>query len=159
MKRDGLAWDYGMQWSDDFIDLVGVYIPRVAGGSSTEKLGKDTHLYKDLTSKGARLNNDFRVPLYWGGRGSTSGPNYMGAVLFLLFLMGLQLVKGPIKWWLLGAFVLMLMISLGKNLALFNKPMFNYVPLFSKFRAPSSVMGVASVFFVIMATLGLGALL
>lgn len=158
-ETDGLAWDYAMQWSDGFIDLFGIYIPRAAGGSSAEKIGSDSELYKDLVNRGASLNNDFAAPLYWGGRGSTSGPNYMGAVLFLLFLMGIQMVKGPIKWWLVSAFGLMMLLSLGGNFPILNKPLFNYFPLFSKFRAPSSVMGITGVFFIILAMLGLSAIL
>ncbi|MEM6320342.1 MAG: YfhO family protein [Bacteroidota bacterium] len=154
-ETEGLAYNYAMQWSAGYMDLVNVLIPRSVGGSSRERVGTNSELYKSLTSRGAQLPRDFQAPMYWGAMGSTSGTYYVGAIICMLFLLGAQLVKGPVKWWLVGAVILTFMLALGKNLDFFNQPMFNNLPLLSKFRAPSSILGLTSLFFTILGTLGL----
>jgi hypothetical protein len=155
-ETEGLAYNYAMGWSAGFMDLMNVLVPRSVGGSSRESVGTSSALYKDLTRKGARLPSNFQAPMYWGAMGSTSGTYYVGAIICMLFLMGAQILKGPIKWWLIGAVILTFLLALGNNLNFFNEPLFNNLPLLSKFRAPSSILGVTAVFFTIMATLSLG---
>ena len=154
-ETSGLAWNYATQWSAGVLDVLNIIVPRSAGGSSAEKVGTNSALYKDLRSRGANVGADFRAPLYFGSMGSTSGIYYYGAIVCLLFFLGMQNVKGAIKWGLLGAVIFTILLSLGHNFALLNKPMFNYFPLYSKFRAPSSILGVTAIFFAILAILGL----
>ncbi|MEL6637193.1 MAG: YfhO family protein [Bacteroidota bacterium] len=145
-ETDGLEWEYAMQWSNGTVDLFSVMIPGVAGGSTQEELGSDSQLYQDLKRRGANVGNDFRAPLYWGSLPFTSGPNYFGAVFCFLFILGLLLIRGPLKWWLGIVVLLMLLASMGKHFALLNRPLFDYFPLFNKFRTPNSILVVAGFF-------------
>ncbi|MEM1122156.1 MAG: hypothetical protein AAGJ18_17045, partial [Bacteroidota bacterium] len=153
-ETSGLAWDYAMQWSAGTMDLFNVIIPRVVGGSSAEKVGSDSQFYQDLKRRGAQVGTTIQAPLYWGKVGSTSGTYYYGAIICFFFALGLQIVKGGVKWWLAGAVGLTMLLALGNNFAVLNKLLFNYFPLYSKFRAPSSILGVTSIFFCFLAMLG-----
>lgn len=143
-ETEGLEWNYAMMWSNGAIDLFASFIPGVAGGGSQEPVGPGSAVVKDLQRKGVRLPAGFSAPLYWGSLPFTSGPSYFGAVVFFFFLMGLFLVKGPVKWWIgLGA-LLTLMLSMGKNLEWFNRLFFDYFPLYNKFRTPNSILSVTA---------------
>ena len=141
---EGLAWDYAMQWSNGTLDLFASFIPGVVGGGSQELLGKNSAIRTDLNRRGANLPADFAAPLYWGELPFTSGPAYFGAVVFFFFLMGLMLVKGPAKWWLAIGTLFTLLLSLGKNLPGFNQFVFDYLPLYNKFRTPNSILSVTA---------------
>ncbi len=138
----GLAWDYAMQWSHGWLDQLSTFIPGMVGGSSSEVLKPNSTLDRAIRQRtGQRLK---RAPLYWGSLPFTSGPPYMGAVLWFFFVMGLFLVRGTIKWWIALSVLLTFMIAMGKNLAWFNKLLFDYLPLFNNFRTPNSVLSVTS---------------
>lgn len=154
-ETEGLAWDYAMQWSNDIIDLVTLYIPGAAGGGSGETVGPESAVYKSLRSKGYNVPREFGAPLYWGALPFTSGPTYMGAAVVFFFLIGLFLVKGPLKWWLALGTLLTILLSMGKNLEWFNRFFFEYVPLYSKFRTPQSIMAVTSFLIPTLGLLGL----
>ena len=143
-QTEGLEWDYAMAWSNGPLDLFSSFIPGVAGGGSQEPVGPNSAIVKDLQRKGARLPANFTAPLYWGSLPFTSGPNYFGAVVFFFFLMGLFLVKGPVKWWIGLGTLLTLMLSMGKNLEWFNRLFFDYFPLYNKFRTPNSILSVTA---------------
>ncbi len=147
---DGLDWQYAMNWSNGYEDLLASYIPLVVGGSTTEVVASDS----DLARKVPQLRNQ-QIPLYWGGLNSTSGPYYFGAIAFLLFIFGGISAKGRLKWWLIAGVVLTFMLSLGKNLEIFNRLLFDYVPLFNKFRTPNSVLSITGTFLTLMIVLGL----
>lgn len=154
-ETDGLAYDYAMQWSNGWMDLVAMVIPRVVGGGSAEKLSSSSNTHKDLRSKGANLGNDFRAPLYWGKLPFTSGPAYFGALISFFFLMSFWLIDGRIKWSLAAAIMVTMLLSLGKNFNIFNEPIFNYFPLYNKFRTPNSILGITNVFYCLMGALAL----
>ncbi len=145
-EKNGLDWNYAMQWSNGTLDLVSSMIPGVVGGGSQEELGSDSELYQDLKRRGANVGSDFRGPLYWGSLPFTSGPYYFGAVFCFLFILGLFLIRGPFKWWLGIVMLLMLLASMGKHFPLLNRPLFDYFPLFNKFRTPNSILVVAGFF-------------
>ncbi len=151
----GLDWDYAMQWSNGTIDVFASFIPGVAGGGSNEPLGENSAIYQTLRQKGYRVPANFGAPLYWGDLPFTSGPIYFGAVIMLLFLFGAFTVNGPVKWWLALGSLFTILLSMGKNAEVFNELIFNYVPLYSKFRTPNSVLSVTSF---LMPTLGFIAL-
>lgn len=155
-ETEGLDWDYAMQWSNNTLDVFASFIPGVVGGGSQEIVPRDAAIVKDLRSKGAQLPASFRAPLYWGALPFTSGPIYFGAVTFFLFLMGVVLVKGPIKWWLALGTLLTFLLSMGKNLPAFNEFFFYYVPLYSKFRTPNSVLTITSFLMPALGFLALG---
>ncbi|MFN7116098.1 MAG: YfhO family protein [Saprospiraceae bacterium] len=143
---EGLAWDYAMQWSNNTLDLFAAVIPGVVGGGSQEPLGKNSKTAQALRNRGVNpaALEDLKLPLYWGALPFTSGPIYFGATVFFFFLMGLFLVKGPAKWWLALGTLLTFMLSMGKNLEWFNRLIFEYLPLYNKFRTPNSVLSIAS---------------
>ncbi|MEM1320851.1 MAG: YfhO family protein [Bacteroidota bacterium] len=154
-ETDGLEWSYATRWSNDWLDVTAAMIPGVTGGSAQEPVTSTSATYKELTRRGIRLGSTARAPLYWGPMPVTSGPAYFGAIICFLFVLGMLLVKGPIRWWLGIAVLLTVLMSLGKNFSVMNRLLFDYFPLYSKFRAPSSVMGVTGFLVTIMAVLGL----
>jgi hypothetical protein len=143
---EGLAWDYAMQWSNGTLDLFASFIPGVVGGGSQEPLSAESATAKDLRARGANptMLRDLKLPLYWGELPFTSGPAYFGATIIFFFLLGLMVVKGPIKWWLALGTLLTFLLSMGKNLEWFNEPFFNYFPLYNKFRTPNSILSVTA---------------
>ncbi len=143
-QTDGLAWQYAMAYSNNFNDLFSSFIPGFVGGGSGERVSSSSTLAKHPAWGQLLRSNGRRAPLYWGGVGSTSGPIYFGAVIFFLFVLGLIVVKGPVKWWLGIGTLITFMISLGINFEAFNRFLFDYAPLFNKFRTPNSVLSVTS---------------
>jgi hypothetical protein len=150
---EGLAWDYAMQWSNGPIDLFASLIPGVAGGGSQEPVKSDSPLAQELAQLGVNPQN-LKLPLYWGALPFTSGPIYFGAAIFLLFLLGLFLVKGPLRWWLGISVLLTFALSMGKHFEPFNRLMFEYFPIYNKFRTPNSVLTVTSLLVPVLAMLG-----
>lgn len=141
-KVDGLAWDYATQWSNGFTDIMAIAIPGFAGGGTGEKVGKSSASYKNY-----RMNN---APLYWGKLPFTVGPLYLGVSVLFLFVLGLFIVKGNLKWWLGIGMIWMILLSMGKHFEILNRLMFEYFPFYSKFRAPQTVLNVSSFFVVLL---------
>lgn len=148
-ETKGLEWGYAMQWSQGGMDVMSSIIPGVVGGSGQEPVGKDAAIAKYM-----RGSSNPKAPLYWGSLPFTSGPPYLGAGVVFLFVLGLFLVKGKVKWWLGLATLLMVLISMGKNFEILNRILFEYFPLYNNFRAHNSVMAVAAVFLPILGALG-----
>ncbi len=155
INKAGLQWDYAMQWSNGTQDILACIIPGAAGGGSSEPLDSKSEIAKDLRKKGYNPPKRLQAPLYWGDLPFTSGPFYFGSVLFLLFVLGLFTVKGPLKWWISFSVVLGILMSMGKHFELLNRFLFDCMPLYSKFRAPSSVLSVVSYFFPVLGMLAL----
>ncbi len=154
-ETEGLAWDYAMQWSNGTLDLFASFIPGVVGGGTSESAEK-----MEKTLRNPQWSNFVRQyrqmpPLYWGALPFTSGPAYFGAAILFLFILGLLVVKGPVKWWLGLGTLLTFMLSMGKNMEWFNELFFNYVPLYNKFRTPNSVLTVTSFLVPLLGFLGL----
>ncbi|MEM1216336.1 MAG: YfhO family protein [Bacteroidota bacterium] len=139
---DGLAFDYAMNWSNSSIDLFSSFIPGVAGGGSAEPVSSSSPYAKAMSRLGG--GRPEQAPLYWGGLPFTSGPIYFGAVMCLFFLVGLFIVKGPVKYWLGLGVLFTLLLSMGKNLEGLNRFIFEYFPLYNKFRTPNSVLSVTA---------------
>lgn len=144
---DGLEIDYAFAWSYGVGETYTLLVPGAYGGGSSEKVGKDSESYKNFRQT--------RMPLYWGEQPFTSGPVYFGAIICFLFVLGLFLVRGPERWWILVATLLALLMSWGKNFMPFNEFLFKYLPLYNKFRTPSMSLVLANVTMVIMGILGL----
>ncbi|MBC7390233.1 MAG: YfhO family protein [Opitutaceae bacterium] len=136
---DGLDKDYAFDWSYTPAETMTLLIPRFYGGSSNENLGKGSETYKTLTSKGVPAQSalDFTksLPTYWGQLPFTSGPLYIGSIIIFLFVLGLLIMDGRTKYWLLGVTILSLFLTWGKNFDVFNYFLFDHVPMFNKFRA------------------------
>lgn len=151
---DGLAWDYAMQWSNNWQDVVSVLIPRAAGGASGEKV-KSGQTYTALRASGQPLRSDgsMQLPLYWGSLPFTSGPAYFGAVFCFLFVFGLALVRDAVKWWAGLSVLMTVLLSLGSNMEWFQRLFFDYLPVYNKFRAPSSILTITMFFFPLLGML------
>ncbi|SDH49719.1 YfhO family protein [Winogradskyella thalassocola] len=139
----GLSKDYITEYSYGILETFNLYIPKFMGGGNSEDVGKDSETYKAYINLGASpidaLDAARNAPMYWGDQPIVEAPAYVGAVILFLFVLGLFLVKGRLKWWLVGGTVLSLLLSYGKNLGFLTDFFIDYVPLYSKFRAVSSI--------------------
>ncbi|MEL6275511.1 MAG: YfhO family protein, partial [Bacteroidota bacterium] len=150
-ETDGLEWNYAMNWSNGTKDLMATFVPGAAGGGSGEQTTRSSAFGKALSRLGGRLPAEFSAPLYHGNLPFTSGPAYLGAVIWFLFILGIITVKGPLKWWLALGTLLTFFLSMGSEAAWLNRPLYDHLPLFNKFRSPSSALTVT---IVLMAALG-----
>ena len=147
----GLDIDYAYAWSYGVGETYTLLVPGAMGGGSGERVGKESAFYKAFHSEYA--------PLYWGDQPFTSGPVYFGAVLLLLFLIGMIVTRGPERWWVLAATIVGIVLAWGKNFMPFNEWAFYHIPFYNKFRTPSMALVLPSVCVAIMAVLGLKAIL
>ena len=158
-ETDGLAWEYAMSWSNGAIDLISSFIPGFTGGSSSEDVSGSSAVATQLSRRGVNVRSGLEAPLYWGGLPSTSGPIYFGAIVFFLFILGAFVVKGNVKWWLLGSVLLLMLLSMGKNFEVFNRLFFDFFPLYNKFRTPNSILSIAAILIPILSFWGLNTIL
>jgi hypothetical protein len=163
---NGLSKDYAYQWSQGVGECFTFLVPNAyGGGNGTETLDQTSETAKDFIAKNIPEDQAVQyanqvaasagTSLYWGEKPGTSGPFYFGAVICFLFLFGLLIVKGRIKWWLLGTVLLTMLLSFGKNWPFLSDIFFNYFPLYNKFRAVESILAVASICFPILAFLAI----
>jgi len=161
-KSTGLDKEYITQWSYGVTESLNLFVPRLFGGASTENLGEDSKTYDFLIDQGLQktraLDFSSQIPTYWGNQPITSGPAYIGAVIFFLFMLGLFLVQKKAKWWLLGGVLMSLFLSWGKNFSLLTDFMIDYFPLYNKFRAVSSIQVILELCAPVLAILALVAL-
>ncbi len=141
---DGLEWNYATAWSNGTSDLWSSYIPMAVGGSTGEVIDRNSAFGKEMRSKGL-ARGEVRVPLYFGGLSSTSGPIYFGAVISFLFMMSLTFLNAKLRWWGIACVLLTLLLSMGKNMEFLYRIFFDYFPFFNKFRTPNSILSVTSV--------------
>ena len=162
-KTDGLSREYITTWSYGIVESLNLFVPRLFGGASGENLGEDSKAYAYLIDQGLprtrALEFSGNLPLYWGDQPGTSGPAYIGAIVFFLFILGLFLVKGKLKWWLLGGTLMSLFLSWGKNFSLLTDFMIDYFPLYDKFRAVSSIQVILELCAPVLAVMALVCLL
>lgn len=158
-EKGGLDIDYATAWSYGKAETLTLLIPNYMGGCSGYDLGKDSQLEKDLKKMGipARQAKGFcqGAPTYWGEKAFTSGPVYVGAIVCMLFVLGLLIVHGPYKWALLIATIFSIMLAWGRNLMPFTELFFNYFPMYNKFRAVESILVVAEITIPLLGFLGL----
>src|SRR5690606_11849116 len=147
----GLDKEYITQYSYGILETFNLFIPRFMGGGSIEHLGKNSETYK--------LTNSEDSLTYWGDQPGVEGPAYLGAVIVFLFVFALFLVKGRLKWWLVGGSVWSLLLSYGNNFGLLTDFFIDYVPLYSKFRAVTSIQVILELCIPILAIFGLVKLL
>jgi hypothetical protein len=142
-QKAGLDYNYITEYSYGIAESFNLFIPRFMGGSSSEKLDEDSESYQALLKIGANPQQakDFvdGAPTYWGDQTYIGAPAYIGASLIFLFIFALFLIRGRLKWWIVGGSILALILSWGDNFAFLTKFFINYVPLYNKFRAVSSI--------------------
>ncbi|MFB5945731.1 YfhO family protein [Albibacterium profundi] len=155
----GVDREYAYQWSQGVMENITFLIPDAYGGGSGPKLDGDSEVVKLLTSQGVPADQATafarQLPTYWGDKPFTSGPWYFGAIVIFLFVLGLFIVKGRLKWWLLSATLLSIFLAFGRHLPFISDIFFDYFPLYNKFRAVESTLVLASLFIPILAVLAL----
>jgi hypothetical protein len=138
----GLDKDYILLWSYGVGETFNMLIPDYKGGSS-RPFERDSETFKALTKNNVPPQTASQLQKYWGTQPGTDGPHYVGAIVFFLFILGLILVKGPEKWWLLAATVLSVMLSWGKNFMPLSNLFIEYFPGYNKFRAVTMILVIA----------------
>ena len=143
----GLDLDYATAWSYGIEEMPNLLIPNFNGGSSAGPLDRDSETGKLLKRAGqSNLKETLKhMPLYWGPQPFTAGPMYMGAITIFLFILGLCLVKGREKWWILVATVIAILLAWGSHFMWFTKLWFDYAPFYNKFRTVSMALIVLQV--------------
>ena len=154
----GLDKAYITEYSYAKLETFNLFIPRFMGGGTVEKLGDDSNFYKTIQKKaGRKVADDYssQVLTYWGDQTIVEAPAYIGAVIFFLFFLGIFLVKGRLKQWLVAATVFSILMSWGRNFDFLTNFFIDYIPLYNKFRAVSSIQVIAELCVPILAILGL----
>jgi len=153
----GLPKDYAYQWSQGVKECLTFLIPNAYGGSSRGHADPESNVAKTLVGLGAgadeAANISGSLSLYWGDKPFTEGPFYFGAAICFLFVLGLLIVKGSIKWWLLAVILLTMLLSFGRNWPYLSDLFFDYFPLYNKFRAVESILAVGALCFIMLALL------
>ena len=158
-KNSGLDKDYITHWSYGKLETFNLFIPNFMGGGSQPNEENLKNYIAEIQKQQyiLDLNNEFNaqafdylasspVSTYWGEQPGTSGPAYQGAVVVFLFLLGLFLVRNKwakMKWWLLAATLLSIMLAWGKNFQFLTDLFVDYFPFYDKFRAVSSMLVMA----------------
>lgn len=144
-KTSGLDKDYVVQWSYGIDETLTMLIPNFKGGASQVNPGINSESYRTMREKGVQNPRQTirAVSMYHGDQPATSGPVYMGAIVVFLFILGLYIVKGPYKWWLLSATVISVILSWGGNIMWLTNFLLDYLPFYNKFRAPSMTLVIA----------------
>ncbi|MFN5422920.1 MAG: YfhO family protein [bacterium] len=137
----GLDFDYATMWSIRISEIVTTFMPRSFGESSSETIAADSKFVDYLTDKNIPSENAeqlaSQLPRYWGGLESTVGPNYLGVICVLLAIFGFVFVKSKDRWWILASMIAGSILAFGKYFPQVNETLFNFLPLYNKFRAPS----------------------
>lgn len=154
----GLSREYITQYSIEPIENFNVLIPRFYGGGSYEHLDQNSATYTFLKDKiGRQQAKQFseNFPGYWGEQIIVEAPAYIGAILIFLFVFACFYVKGNLKKWLLAATILSFVLSWGRHFPIVTNFFIDYVPLYNKFRAVSSIQVIAELTIPLLAILGL----
>jgi hypothetical protein len=158
-QSTGLDKAYITQYSYGVLETFNLLIPRFMGGGNREDVGKDSETYKVIRAMGASplqaLQISKEAPMYWGDQPIVEAPAYIGATVIFLFVLALFLYHGRFKWWLVTGVLISLLLSYGKNLAFLTHFFIDYVPLYNKFRAVSSIQVILELCIPLLATLGL----
>ena len=150
---DGLERDYITQWSYGIGETFSLLVPDVKGGSSNIPLSNHKAAIRKVSANNRQYVSQFGS--YWGEQPGTSGPVYVGAFVLFLFILGIFIVKGPVKWALVAATVLSILLSWGNNFMWFTNLFIDHVPLYSKFRTVASILVIAEFTIPFLAVLAL----
>ena len=148
----GLDRDYITQWSYGIDETWTLLVPNTKGGASVPLVESETAM-KHADPNFAQIYQ--QLGQYWGEQPGTQGPVYVGAFVLMLFILGLFIVKGPMKWALLAATVLSVLLAWGKNFMPFTNFFIDYVPMYAKFRTVASILVIAEFTIPLLAMLAL----
>jgi len=154
----GLSKEYITQYSYGKFEILNLFIPRIMGGASTEKLDRNSSFYKALKdSEYAKYSNEIikNSPTYWGNQPGVAAPAYLGITVFFLFVFSIFLTHGREKKWILTAIFISLLLSFGKNLEFLTDFFIDYFPYYDKFRAVTSIQVIVELCVPLLAIIGL----
>ena len=152
----GLDHDYITQWSYGIDETLTLLVPDAKGGASVPLSQNATAMAKANPEVENMLPQLYEaIPQYFGTQPGTSGPVYVGAFVLFLFVLGLFIVKTPIKWALLAATALSILLSWGHNFMGFTNFFLDYVPMYAKFRTVASILVIAEFTIPLLAALAL----
>lgn len=152
----GLDRDYITQWSYGIDETLTLLVPDAKGGASVPLSQNATAMAKANPEVQNMLPQLYEaIPQYFGTQPGTSGPVYVGAFVLFLFVLGLFIVKTPIKWALLAATALSILLSWGHNFMGFTNFFLDYVPMYAKFRTVASILVIAEFTIPLLAALAL----
>ena len=169
--KGGLDKDYILLWSYGKTETLSLLVPNIKGGATIKpEKGNNNLLSLAQTQKAEELrsNKDIgldeiqalrQFPQYFGDQPLTNGPVYVGALIFALFLMGCIIVKGELKWGLIGVTLIAIMLAWGHNLMWFSDLMIDHFPMYNKFRTVSSALVIAEITIPLLAMLALNQIL
>lgn len=153
IEKGGLDIDYAYQWSLGKLETFSILIPNIYSGPPSEDFVSNSETFQMLSQMGAgqqQVAGFLGRYLYWGPQPFTS-PVYFGALICFLFVLSFFLIKSKHKWWILAVTLLAILMSWGKNFAILNDFLFYHLPLYNKFRAPSMMLIIPQLTFVLMA--------
>lgn len=151
-KTSGLDKSYATDWSYGVAETFSLLIPDAKGGGNAP-IGNSERVMKNVPS--ALQNDVANSDRYWGDQPFTAGPVYVGAFVLFLFILGLFIVDGGLKWAMLVATVFSILLSWGKNFMPLTDFFLNYFPMYNKFRSVSSILVVAEICIPILAAFSL----
>lgn len=156
----GLKYDYITEYSYGLAESWNMLVPRFAGGGNSERPSEDSNAVAHIMKLGLSKPQAYEfvsgsVPMYWGAQPIVEAPAYVGASVIFLAVLALFLIKGRLKWWTAGVTVLAILLSYGKNLDFITRFFIDYVPLYDKFRAVTSILVLVELCIPILAVVGL----
>ncbi|MFV8372787.1 YfhO family protein [Flavobacterium sp. LB2P74] len=154
-----MSKDYITEYSYGVMESFNLIAPRLFGGSNNEAVGKDSNMYEFMIGQGVPEDQatDFvsGMPTYWGDQPIVAAPAYIGIVVFFLAILALFIDKRKIKYVFLSGSIVALVLSWGKNFPFLTDFFIDYVPMYDKFRAVSSIQVVLELCFPVLAIMGL----
>lgn len=151
--KGGLDKDYAFRWSQGIGETFTLLVPDLYGGASSEDADR---LPQTAEMVGPQYE---KLPSYWGPQPFVSGPVYLGAIIVFLFVLGMVVIRNPMKWALLAASLFGIVLSIGKNLPGINYFLFDTLPLLKNFRTPSMALVIPQLIFPVVGIWGLHQLL
>lgn len=161
-QSSGLDIEYAFMWSYGKAETLSLLVPNVQGGIS-KPYDENSASYKAIAAEVQKRTISpenaqqlfSMVREYWGDQPSTSGPVYFGAIICFLFVMGMILIKNPMKWFILAGTIFFILLSWGRNFPEFNNWMFHHLPMYNKFRAVSMALVIPALSILMIAMWGL----
>ena len=154
-----MSKDYITEYSYGVMESFNLIAPRLFGGSNNEAVGKDSNMYEFMIGQGVPEDQatDFvsGMPTYWGDQPIVAAPAYIGIVVFFLAILALFIDKRKIKYVFLSGSIVALVLSWGKNFPVLTDFFIDYIPMYDKFRAVSSIQVVLELCFPVLAIMGL----
>ncbi|MGO4816780.1 YfhO family protein [Flavobacterium sp. W22_SRS_FP1] len=158
-SSSAMSREYITEYSYGVAESFNLIAPRLFGGSNNEAVGTDSRMYEFMIGKGvpAEQASDFvsGMPTYWGDQPIVAAPAYIGVVVFFLGVLALFIDERKIKYVFLTGAITALMLSWGKNFPILTDFFIDYIPMYNKFRAVSSIQVILELCFPVLAIMGL----